>query len=392
MIKISVIGLGFVGLTTAVGLRHQGFDVIGYDNDQARSEAIRQGIVPFHEPALIEYMKLSPIQVAQTMDEATQGAEVIFLCVGTPQGEDGKVDLSQIEGVLSGLKAKPEALVVIKSTVPPGTTKGLKSQYALANNPEFLREGHAWEDFMMPDRIVCGVSDARSQALLAQIYAPFHAPVHFTSLNTAEFIKYLSNATLATAISFSNEMAHLADNIGDIQVAKAFKILHEDSRFSGSGIASYFYPGAGYGGYCLPKDTQALSALAKERRIPTRVLDAVIRVNDTRPAQCVEKIKKRCPDPKTGITILGLSFKPESDDVRASTSAKLIQGLLEAGYTQLNAYDPLSMNGFQQMYEFNIEYSPRLQAVVIIATGWEAFKTLDLSDKYVIDLRYLLEA
>ena len=389
--KIAVLGLGFVGLTTAVGFRNKGFDVIGFDINKKRNQLIRDGIIPFHEPRLATNMRLTPIKVAHSMDEATLDADIIFLCVGTPQGEDGKVDLTFIKEALEHIKAKEDVLVVVKSTVVPGTTKSLVSKYRLANNPEFLREGFAWEDFINPDRIVCGVTDEKSREQLEAVYKPFNSPVHFTTLNTAEFIKYISNVMLANVISFSNEMATIADTIGEINTGKAFKILHEDARLMGSGITNYIYPGAGYGGYCLPKDTVALSALAKEKGVETHILDSVIEINNKMPLISVEKIKKVCSSKDMGITILGLSFKPDSDDVRDTISAKIIEILLEEGYTNINAYDPLAIEEFQKYYNFDIDYNQDLKEVVVIATGWEVFRHLDFKEKTVVDLRYLLE-
>lgn len=382
-IKIAVLGLGFVGLTAAAGFTAKGFSVTAYDIDANRREMIANGTVPFHEPGLTP----TGITIANTQDEATQDTDIVFLCVGTPQGADGAVDLTYINQALATLNAPDDCLVVIKSTVPPGTTVSLKSRYTLANNPEFLREGYAWQDFITPDRTVCGVTNEASKQLLARVYAPFNAPVHFTTLNTAEFIKYLSNTMLATMISYANEMSIVADAVGDIAVKQAFDILHQDKRLAGSGIASYIYPGAGYGGYCLPKDTQAMAYVGGNQ---ANILKQVIATNENMTAINVAKIIKHCPTRDTSITILGLSFKPDSDDVRDSTAAKIIEQLLAIGYTKINAYDPLAMAEFQKHNDFAIDYCDHLGEVVVIATGWQQFRDLDLSGKYIVDLRYIL--
>lgn len=382
-INITVLGLGFVGLTAAAGFATKGFTVTAFDIDENRRQLIASGVVPFHEPGLTT----TGIHVATTQDEATLNAHVVFICVGTPQGEHGDVDLRYIEHALQTLNAPADCLVVIKSTVPPGTTANLTSRYKLANNPEFLREGRAWPDFMMPDRIICGVTDEASKALLSIIYSRFEAPIHFTTLSTAEFIKYLSNTLLATLISYANEMSLIADHMGNIDTKAAFQILHQDKRLEGSGIASYIYPGAGYGGYCLPKDTQAMAYVGGDH---ANILKQVIATNNHMPTVNLAKIIQHCPSKTTSITILGLSFKPDSDDVRDSTAAKIIAGLLASGYSCINAYDPLAMSEFQKHYDFDITYSDTLGEVVVIATGWQVFKQLDLTGKQVVDLRYLL--
>ena len=383
---ITVLGLGFVGLTTASGFASKGFNVIGYDIDEPRLNLIKQGIVPFHEPNVTT----TGIKIADSLEEATKNSHIIFLCVGTPQADNGAVDLSYIEQALLNIKAPQNCLVVIKSTVPPGTTANLKSKYKLANNPEFLREGYAWEDFINPDRIVCGVTDDHSKNLLEKIYKPFDAPIYFTNLNTAEFIKYLSNTMLATMISYANEMSIIADSIGDIHTKEAFSLLHKDKRLAGSGISSYIYPGAGYGGYCLPKDTKAMAYVGGKH---SNILNQVIATNETMLQINLSKITKHCKNKDTAITILGLSFKPNSDDVRDSVSAKIIKALLEQGYKNITAYDPLAMDEFNKHYQFDIKYmqdTTTLGQVVVIATAWEQFKTLDYTGTKLVDLRYII--
>jgi UDPglucose 6-dehydrogenase len=308
------------------------------------------------------------------------------------------------------LKDGKYRVLIIKSTVPPGTAqneilpylraKGISggNECSLANNPEFLREGKCWEDFIQPDRIVCGTQDEHAAEVLRTLYHPFNAPIHIVSLNTAEFVKYLSNTLLASMISFSNEMSMIAGSIGDINTGKAFHILHEDKRLKNSGIASYVFPGCGYGGYCLPKDTQAMAAKAKQHGVIPHILDEVIGVNEGMPLFFVEKIKSLAgPDKKIGI--LGLSFKPDSDDVRDSAAAKIITLLAESGYKGIYAYDPVANSGFDALYQFrDVKYLANKEElceksdVVVLITAWKEFKNLrhDFPNKKWVDCRYFL--
>ncbi|MDR1984197.1 MAG: UDP-glucose/GDP-mannose dehydrogenase family protein [Prevotellaceae bacterium] len=416
-IQIGVFGLGFVGLTTALGFAEQGFIVKGYDVDAARLKTIAAGTLPFLEPGLDEALKRhlkNRFLSAESAVEAARESDVLFFCVGTPCGDQGRADLTYLlaalDSTLPVLRDGRFRTLVVKSTVPPGTTESkviphLREKgfydgegFAVANNPEFLREGKCWEDFMHPDRIVCGTQNKQAAALLQAIYAPFAAPVHIVSLNTGEFIKYLSNTLLASLISYSNEMAVIANAIGDIDTGQAFRILHEDKRLRGSGIASYIFPGCGYGGYCLPKDTQAMAEQAKVHGVEPRLLSDVIAINNDMPAYFVEKVVSSTPTDKC-IGILGLSFKPDSDDVRDSPAAHLIRQLLQAGYTHLYAYDPVANVSFDALYGWpQVRYCNdreevcRKSDVILVATAWSEFKELPLvfPDKHWIDCRYFL--
>jgi UDPglucose 6-dehydrogenase len=262
--QIGVFGLGFVGLTTALGFAEKGFAVKGYDINAQRLQTIAKGVLPFLEPGLDEALKRHLGRGFCPAPDATEVArecDVLFFCVGTPCDEQSKADLTYLFAALDKiLPILPDGrfrVLVVKSTVPPGTAKNKVIPYlrekgfnddgnfAVANNPEFLREGKCWDDFMHPDRIVCGAQNEQAAALLQAIYASFAAPVHLVSLNTGEFIKYLSNTLLASLISFSNEMSIIADAIGGIDTGLAFHILHEDKRLHGSGIVSYIFPGCG---------------------------------------------------------------------------------------------------------------------------------------------------
>jgi len=413
-LNISVIGLGFVGLTAALGFADKGFNVYGFDIDSNRTIEIKKGIIPFFEPGLNEALNRTlykNFSITSTVKEAVKDADIVFFCVGTPCGDDGKADLkyllSAIDSIINDV---PETCIfILKSTVPPGTTQNIIQKYVkdkrntllVANNPEFLREGYCWDDFMKPDRIVCGCNenDISVISALRSLYTPFNAPIHFVSLNTAEFIKYLSNSLLASLISFSNEMALIADAAGDINIAKAFKILHQDKRINGSGIRHYIYPGCGYGGYCLPKDTAALSANAKANDYLPDILNSVISLNYKMPSLTAEKIKQKVGDKNKKIGILGLSFKPNSDDVRDSPAAKIISILLEDEYKNIYAYDPEAINNFKQVYKININYSISKEDVcdtcdsIAIITTWSEFKDIDkiFPNKQFIDCRYFLD-
>jgi UDPglucose 6-dehydrogenase len=265
---ITVIGLGFVGLTTALGFCEKGNKVYGYDINSEKINSLKNKKVPFYEPGLDEALDRHlhhNFEIVDDLSQAVNQSRVVFICVGTPSDDQGKADLkylfAAVDDIVSHRTDNAFKVLVIKSTVPPSTTaekvlpyleqKGLKvgKDMGLANNPEFLREGHSWEDFTQPDRIVTGSSDAKTQQLLNEIYAPFQVPIHAVSLNSGEFIKYLSNTLLAMMISYANEMSMAADAIGDIEVSEAFKILHEDKRWYGNpaAMASYVYPGCGFG-------------------------------------------------------------------------------------------------------------------------------------------------
>lgn len=414
---VTVFGLGFVGLTTALGFAETGCRVFGIDVDKERKGILRSGAIPFHEPHMEGILKKHlgrDFLVNDNIAEAVGESTYIFYCVGTPYGEDGSADLtylfSAIDSTLEAIRDDKFRVLVTKSTVPPSTTaekilpyikkEGSKAQHlGVANNPEFLREGHCWEDFMEADRIVLGVDDGTSRELLIELYRPMGIPIKCVTHSTGEFIKYLSNTLLATMVSYSNEMAQAAEAFGGIEVAEAFRILHMDKRWGGCGMAAYVYPGCGYGGYCLPKDTSAFYAQAAEKGFDAQILRQVIRTNTERSRQIAEKIAG-CLDGDTARTvgILGLSFKPGSDDVRDTPSWKIIQALRQLGYQKIIGYDPVAMGEFQRRYpEAGILYAHSLQEaygqadVLVIATAWEQFRDVPgLGDKKIVDCRYML--
>jgi UDPglucose 6-dehydrogenase len=416
--RVAVIGLGFVGLTTALGLASKGFTVQGYDAAERITKSLRAGRLLFHEPHLGEQLRASSGKkffLANSLAEAVTSADVIFYCVGTPQSEQGAADVSflqrAVNDTLKVLPAEAKPTLVIKSTIPPGTTrrsihplftKGgrvIGRDIGLANNPEFLREGVAWEDFIKPDRIVIGAGDDLSFEAVAKLYAPFRAPICRVTPSTAEFIKSVSNALLATLVSFANESSMVADVIGDIDIKSAFQTLHLDRRWSGNPakMATYFFPGCGFGGYCLPKDIAALRYAARRAGAKTDVMRGVMAANDSIARHFAGKIVKATKS-GTRIGILGLSFKPGSDDVRATPAARIIELLLKSGRKNLVAYDPMSNESYQRAYGHPIAYAKNVAAVVkqaevlVVLTAWPEFRAAKntFGAKPVFDGRYCL--
>lgn len=415
----TVIGLGFVGLTTALGLAEYGHKVYGMEADEERLSAIQAGRLPFLEPGLDEALARHLGKCffpCQDWENAIAESEIIFFCVGTPYGKDGQAELCQLyaafDQVLNVVHDDKFRVLVTKSTIPPSTTErriipfleergiSLPGQFGVANNPEFLREGHCWDDFINADRIVLGVSDERSEELLRRLYENSGVPVYSVSLNTGEFIKYLSNTSLACLISFANEMSLAADAIGGVDTAEAFRLVHLDKRWQSGTIRSYFYPGCGYGGYCLPKDTNAFYAMAQSVGFEGNILREVIATNNSMPEMAARRIIKVAEDNKEiCIGILGLSFNAGSDDVRDTPSAKIIAELNRQGYYNVLAYDPVAMEPFHKAYsnriqfELAVNYQDMLERgdVFAITTAWKEFKGLRRrTEKKVVDCRYML--
>ena len=415
---ITVIGLGFVGLTTALGFSEKGFKVFGYDIDKEKVEFIKNNQLPFYENGLDKALTKNlgrNFCITENLKNAIENSEVVFLCVGTPSDEKGHADLKYVKSALKEIlkytNKNEKKVVVTKSTIPPATTQNEIIPYInslgfkvgknifVANNPEFLREGFAWEDFISPDRIVIGAEDNFTEKTLRKIYEVFNVPIHIVSLNTGEFIKYLSNTFLSTLISYSNEMSMIADSIGNIDIKSAFKIFHEDKRWFGkpAGMKSYAYPGCGFGGYCLPKDTQALVKRAEEFGYKSKILSEVLNVNSEIKPHWIEKIKSSINN-DAKIAVLGLSFKPESDDIRQTPALEILNLLIENGYKKIVAYDPLANELFDKKYHLSIEYADSMESAikdvenVIILTGWKEFieKKDLLKNKTVFDMRYVL--
>ncbi len=413
---IGVVGLGFVGVTTALGFSDLGFSTVGYDIVETKRKLLSSGNIPFYEPGLKDALQRNlnkTFFLVDSIQELIDRSDIIFICVGTPQKDDGSADISQIRSVIKDTMtsnlSQSRKLILIKSTVPPKTTVSMQefakelvkkneTKVIIGTNPEFLREGHAWEDFVNPDRIVVGMDpDSYFMDKIKEIYSKFNSSLIFTSPNTAEFLKYLSNTLLSTLVSFSNEMSIIANRLGDIDISTAFQLLHLDKRFYGSPalITSYLFPGCGYGGYCLPKDTAAIYALSKINGFEAPILKGNLQVNENIMKLLLDKFFKRKYDKTISIGILGLSFKPDSDDVRESPARRCIFELEDCGYHNINCYDPLAMDNFKTAFpEFKISYSDDPQIllksskVIFILTAWNEFRHLDFQDKDVFDFRY----
>ena len=416
--RVAVIGLGFVGLTTALGFARKGFTVRGFDASTRIAKSLRAGRLLFHEPHLPEQLHAlagKRFFICGSLAEAVADADVIFYCVGTPQNRRGAADVSflqrAVSDTLNALPPKRRPTLVIKSTVPPGTTahsivplfaqagRKVGRDVGLASNPEFLREGVAWEDFTRPGRVVIGAGDDTSFAAVARLYEPFRTRVCRVTPGTAEFIKSVSNALLATLISFSNETSMVADAIGGIDVKAAFQMLHLDRRWSGypAKMTGYLFPGCGFGGYCLPKDIAALQHSARAAGVKADVLRGVISANDAIARHFVGKII-RATKARTRIGILGLSFKPGSDDVRETPAARIIELLLKRGRKNIVAYDPMSNESYRRVYHHPIKYADSLAKVVkqaeviAVLTAWPEFRAAKkrFAGKLIFDGRYCL--
>jgi UDPglucose 6-dehydrogenase len=415
---IGVIGLGFVGLTSALGFADYGVPTLGYDISQSRLMEIGSVRVPFYEPGLEEALRRNlnkNFHIADSMIQIVNSCDIIFLCVGTPQDQNGRADLSQVKSALNEIIENNETskrkVILIKSTVPPSTTDIIQNyvdekfgkrslNITIGVNPEFLREGHAWDDFVHPDRIVVGInSEDYSRNAVLEIYRKFNSQIVFTTTSTAEFLKYLSNTLLSTLISFSNEMSIIAKNIGDIDIQEAFKLLHLDRRFNGTPapIVSYIYPGCGYGGYCLPKDTMAIARLSEDFGFRPNMLEANIEINRSIMTLLLGDFLDRHFDKSVRIGVLGLSFKPDSDDVRETSAFQCVKLLHSNGYVNIMAYDPMANKAFQEKYpELGIEYYDNINSliekveIIFIVTAWREFTKADFSKKIVFDLRYMI--
>ncbi len=361
--NVAVVGCGYVGLVTALGLARAGHRVVGIEADPARRELIGGGTPPFHEPGLeellAEQLEAGRFSVEAEPDAAAD-AEVVLLAVQTPPDEGGGIDLAFLGAAAARLAAVLAAtpsrrVVAIRSTVVPGTTEGVLApalagtDAVVASNPEFLREGSAVADFLDPDRVVVGCDDEWGRDAMRRLYEPLGAPIVFTSPATAELAKYASNALLATLISFSNEIGRIGESLPGVDVEDVLGIVHRDRRLSPvvrgevvrPGILSYLKAGCGYGGSCLPKDLEALLASRRAAGHEHPLLEAVRTVNEGQPARVVDLAE----DALGGLAgrrvgVLGLAFKGGTDDVRSSPGLRIVDELLERG-AEVSAYDPL---------------------------------------------------
>lgn len=396
--KIVIVGSGYVGLVTGTCFAEVGIDVTCVDIDQKKIENLHKGIIPIYEPGLEEMvhrnMKKERLHFTTKIQDALEDCEVIFSAVGTPPDEDGSADLQYVLSVARdcGKYMKDYLLIVTKSTVPVGTAekvrhaiqdelskRGVDLPFDVASNPEFLKEGAAIDDFLKPDRIVVGCDSPRAEDLMKALYKPFTLnghPVIFMDITSAEMTKYAANSMLATKISFMNDIANLCEIVGaDINMVR--KGIGSDSRIGNK----FIYPGVGYGGSCFPKDVKALIHTADEFKYSLRVLKAVEAVNDDQKQVMFDKINKYFKGDLKGKTIglWGLSFKPQTDDMREAPSLVLIAKFLEAG-AKVKAYDPVAIHEAQRVLGNSIEYAAdQYEALIdadclLMVTEWPEFK------------------
>ena len=410
---ISIIGTGYVGLSTGVGFAVKGNEVICVDIDKEKVEKINNGISPIYEPLLEDYLKklLKQKRFRATTDlkDAIEKTEVSFISVGTPSKEDGSIDLKYIidASIQIGevLKSKKEYhVIVVKSTVVPGTTenvvlkniekssgKKVGKDFGLCMNPEFLREGKAMEDFLNPDRIVIGEFDKKSGDVVEKLYKNFQAPIFRTSIKTAEMVKYASNAFLALKISYANEIGNICKLLG-IDVNEVMKGVGMDRRIS----PHFLNAGCGYGGSCFPKDVEALIRKAKELGYEPKLLEEAQELNKRQKVKLVEQLERKIGSVKNKtICVLGLAFKPDSDDIREASSIAIISKLLEKG-AKVKVYDPKAMENMKKIFP-QIEYASNAKKALegsdacLIVTEWDEFKKLTDTDFGKMKNKIILE-
>ena len=420
--KIAVIGAGYVGLVTAACFSEFGYEVICIDNDKYKIKQLKKNIIPIYEPGLSDLVKKnakSKYLLFSNSISKIRDANIIFIAVGTPSSRrgDGEADLKFVFSVVNDiskfLKKGKKQLVITKSTVPVGTGKKIQDiicelrpelinnkDYFVSSNPEFLREGSAIEDFMRPDRVVCGVTDKKAEETLKELYRPLNlreAPVLFTDIESAEIIKYASNAFLALKVSFINEIANLCEKTGG-NVQMVAKGMGLDNRIG----PKFLHPGPGFGGSCFPKDTRALYASFKKNKIKNTLVKSVINFNEDRKISIVNKIKNLLkPNIKNKvIAFLGVTFKPNTDDLRESPSLEIIPRLRKLG-VKIHAHDPAFNSEFIKIKKFDKVkwYGNVLDAIknadlLVIHTEWNEYRGLDLlkvkkelKNPIILDLR-----
>ncbi|WP_210366116.1 UDP-glucose/GDP-mannose dehydrogenase family protein [Bacillus sp. REN3] len=394
--NISVVGTGYVGLVTGVALSEIGHKVTCIDIDEQKVNSMRMGISPIYEPGLEELMSknINEGRLFFTTDHKIgfTNADAIYIAVGTPQKADGSADLKYVEAVAMsiGINIQHDIVVVTKSTVPVGTNEFIKTiimnnlhynvKVSVVSNPEFLREGSAVYDTFNGDRIVIGAEDAESASLIEEINKPFGIPVFKTDIRSAEMIKYASNAFLATKISFINEIANICDKVG-ANVNDVALGMGQDKRIGNQ----FLKAGIGYGGSCFPKDTHALVRIAQENKYDFSLLKSVINVNNNQQQLLVNKAIERFGDISgKRIALLGLAFKPNTDDMREAPSMVISKLLLEAGANVIG-YDPIAIENARKVLPVELEYGKNLHDTLanadmaFILTEWEAIENFDLS-------------
>jgi len=419
MMEITMIGAGYVGLVSGACFAEFGANVTCLDVDESKIEALNNGKIPIYEPGLNDLVRknVDAGRLSFTTEFSTSvgKADLIFIGVGTPTRRgDGHADLKYVYAAAKEIAKHLNGYTVIvdKSTVPVGTARQVHriikeenpdADFDVASNPEFLREGAAIGDFMRPDRVVIGVESERAEALLRELYRPINlieAPIHVTNLESAELVKYASNAFLATKISFINEISTLCEKVG-ADVHAVAKGMGLDGRIG----RKFLHAGPGYGGSCFPKDTLALVRIAQEHGTSSRIVESVIEVNAAQKARMVAKIRQALGGSEAGKTlaVLGLTFKPETDDMRDAPALSILPALIEKGAT-INAHDPEGMKEAKELLPEGINYcnnpNEALQDAdaVVLMTEWNAYRGLDLDEvkslmkgNIFIDLRNVYE-
>jgi UDPglucose 6-dehydrogenase len=402
--KITVIGTGYVGLVTGTCFAEVGVDVTCIDIDKNKIDNLNKGILPIYEPGLEEMVLRNTqkhrLHFSTSLIESIKQVEVAFIAVGTPPDEDGSADLKYVLAVASSIGQHMEhpLVVVTKSTVPVTTAekvrnavqaeldkRGVKIDFYVASNPEFLKEGAAIEDFMKPDRIVVGTDRPEAEEIMRKLYKPFLMnghPIIFMDIPSAEMTKYAANAMLATKISFMNDVANLCEIMGaDVNMVR--KGIGSDARIG----TKFIYPGVGYGGSCFPKDVKALIKTAKEKNYNMRILNAVEEVNDSQKEVLFNKVKTHFNGELKGkkFALWGLSFKPKTDDMREAPSLVIIEKLLGAGASVV-AYDPVAMHEAERMIGNTITYATDMYDTLndadalLIVTEWPEFRVPDFDE------------
>jgi UDPglucose 6-dehydrogenase len=394
MRRIAIVGSGYVGLVTGTCFAELGNTVVCVDNDASKIEQLCAGELPFYEPSLGEMVtrnvRAGRLSFTTEIAHAVPQSEIIFIAVGTPMRADGHADLSAVRAVAReiGLALDGPKIVVSKSTVPVETGEMISSiireharadhHVTVASNPEFLREGSAVSDFLQPDRVVVGTDDAQTERVLRELYAPLSAPVLVTDVRTSEMIKYAANAFLATKISFINEIANICELL-DVDVSAVCRGIGYDQRIG----TKFLSPGIGYGGSCFPKDVRALEQLAAERDYPAPLLHAVEQVNRRQVERTVNKLERELGGLHgRAVAVLGLAFKPNTDDIRDAPGLAIIRRLLDRG-AAVRAHDPIAMDAARGAVDAGVVFTDDMYDAVagadavLLATEWNEFRALD---------------
>src|SRR5574341_977068 len=406
--KIAVIGTGYVGLTSAACFAELGHSVVGNDIDSSKIEKLKKGICPIFEAGLPElltkHLKTGNLSFSTSIQETIKGAEAIFICVGTPPKKDGSPDLSFMEQVIKdiGSNLKHYAVIVEKSTVPVQTAqwmkallgKYLKTEFDVAVNPEFLREGTSVHDFLHPDRIVIGTETKKADKVMSEIYSPIKAPIIHTNLNSAELIKHASNSFLSMKISFANMVSQLCEKT-DAEIKTVMDGVGMDKRIG----RDFLNAGLGYGGFCFPKDVDAFISVLKKHKVDASLLESVRNINENQRLYVKNVAKEMLGTLKNKtIAVLGLAFKPNTDDVRLSPACLLIEDL-QKDSAKIRACDPQAVENARKILKDVVYCKNAYEAsegadLIILATDWSDFKTMDvkkLKSKKFIDARNVFD-